>query len=339
MEAIKAACIQAAPIFLDLQATLVKTEVLVKEAASNGAKLVAFPETWLPGYPWWIWLGAPIEGVGFTARYHANSIALGSPEMARLQQIAADSAVTLVTGFSERDGGSLYMSQAVIGPQGDLLLARRKLKPTHVERAVFGEGDGSGLTVVDAPFGRLGALNCWEHIQPLVKMALYAQGEEVHVASWPSFLLYRDVIYAFGPEASNSVSTVYALEGGCFVLASTALVSQQMIDMLCDRPGKAKLLSPITGKPGGGFSMIYGPDGHPLCSPLPEDVEGILYADLDPTKIVLSKSAADPVGHYSRPDTVRLVVDKTRRRVMSVVGNDAPNAADQETPKLEDTAV
>lgn len=339
MEAIKAACVQAAPIFLDLQATLDKTEALVKEAAGNGAKLVAFPETWLPGYPWWIWLGAPIEGVGFTPRYHANSIALGSPEMARLQQIAADSAVTLVTGFSERDGGSLYMSQAVIGPQGDLLLARRKLKPTHVERAVFGEGDGSGLTVVDAPFGRLGALNCWEHIQPLVKMALYAQGEEVHVASWPSFLLYRDVIYAFGPEASNSVSTVYALEGGCFVLASTALVSQQMIDMLCDRPEKTKLLSPFTGKPGGGFSMIYGPDGHPLCSPLPEDEEGILYADLDPTKIVLSKSAADPVGHYSRPDTVRLVVDKTRRKVMSVVGEDVPSSTDQETPQRADAAV
>jgi nitrilase len=339
MDAIKAACVQAAPVFLDLQATLDKTEALVREAAGKGAKLVAFPEIWLPGYPWWIWLGAPIEGMGFVPRYHANSIALESLEMARLLQIAADSAVTLVTGFSERDGGSLYMSQAIIGPEGNLLLVRRKLKPTHVERAVFGEGDGSGLTVVDAPFGRLGALNCWEHLQPLVKMALYAQGEEVHVASWPSFCLYRDVAYAFGPEVNNGASMLYAVEGGCYVLASSALVSQQMIDMLCDRPEKAKLLSPHTGKPGGGFSMIYGPDGRPLCSPLPEDQEGILYADLDSAHIAIAKSAADPVGHYSRPDVVRLVVDKTRRKVMSVVGKDASSAAEQEIPQLQDAAL
>ena len=339
MDAVKVACVQAAPVFLDLQATLDKTASLVREAAGNGAKLVAFPETWLPGYPWWIWLGAPIEGMKFLPQYHANSIALGSPEMARLQEIAADSAVTLVTGFSERDGGSRYMSQAIIGPEGDLLLVRRKLKPTYVERSVFGEGDGSGLTVVSAPFGRVGALNCWEHIQPLVKMALYAQGEEIHVASWPSFSLYRDVAYSFGPEVSNGVSMIYALEGGCFVLASTALISQQMLDVLCDRPEKIKLLSPLTGRPGGGFSMIYGPDGHTLCSPLPEDEEGILYADLDPTKIVISKSAADPVGHYSRPDAVRLVVDKTRRKVMRVVGEDVPSVAEQEIRPLEDVVL
>lgn len=106
-----AACIQAAPRFLDLQGTLEKTEALVKEAADNGAALVAFPEIWLPGYPWWVWLGAPIEGMGFVPRFHANSVTLGSPEMARLQGIAAQSAVTLGVGFSERDFGSLYMAQ------------------------------------------------------------------------------------------------------------------------------------------------------------------------------------------------------------------------------------
>jgi nitrilase len=339
MEAIKAACVQAAPVFLDLKATLDKTEALVTEAASNGAHLVAFPETWLPGYPWWIWLGAPVEGIGFLPRYHANSIALGSPEMARLQEIAADSAVTLVAGFSERDGGSRYMAQAIIGPEGDLLLARRKLKPTHVERSIFGEGDGSDLAVVDAPFGRLGALNCWEHIQPLVKMALYAQREEVHVASWPSFCLYRDVAYAFGPEVNSGASMLYAVEGGCYVLASSALVSQQMIDLLCDRPEKVKLLSPLTGKPGGGFSMIYGPDGRPMCSPLPEDQEGILYADLDAAHIAIAKGAADPAGHYSRPDAVRLIVNKTRRRVMSFISEETPTALDSEIPPGDRVAI
>lgn len=128
---------------------------------------------------------------------------------------------------------------------------------------------------------------------------------------------------------------LYAVEGGCFVLAPSAVVSQEMFEVLCDRPEKARLLNPRTGKPGGGASMIYGPDGRQLCQPLPEDQEGILYADLDPSQIVIAKSAADPVGHYSRPDAVRLVLDKTKRKVMSVVGEEPPDAFDERILPLE----
>lgn len=319
MKAIKAAAVQAAPVFMNLAASIDKAEALIAEAAGKGAKLVAFPETWLPGYPWWIWLGAPAEGIGFIPRYHESSLAVRSPEMRRLQAIARQHAITLVMGFSEREGGSRYMAQAIIGEAGEILLLRRKLKPTHVERTVFGEGDGSDLVVVDAAFGRLGALNCWEHVQPLVKMAMYAQHEEVHVAGWPSFCMYRDLAYALGPEANNAVSQVYALEGSSYVLAPCAIVSQEMFDMLADTPQKAYLLNPRTSKPGGGFTMIYGPDGKPLCAPLVEDQEGILYADLDPAMIAIAKAAADPAGHYSRPDAVRLVVNRERRRVMSEI--------------------
>lgn len=328
---IKAAVVQAAPVFLDLDASLDKAEMYVIEAANNGADLVAFPETWLPGFPYFIWLGAPAESLAYIPRYHANSMEVESQEMRRLQSIAAKAKVTVVMGFSERDAGSRYMAQVIISENGEILLTRRKLKPTHVERTIFGEGDGSDLRVVDASFGRLGALNCWEHVQPLMKMAMYAQHEEVHVAGWPALCVGRDVAYALGPEVNNAASQVYAVEGGCFVLAPAAVVSQEMIDMMCDTPAKAHVLNPRGSKPGGGFSMIYGPDGRPLCDPLPEDVEGILYAELDPTDIILAKAAADPAGHYARADAVRLVINRRRRVVMEEVNLDehTPTGSDE----------
>jgi len=316
MKPIKAAAVQAAPVFMNLDASLDKADALIDEAARSGAALVAFPETWLPGFPWFIYLGTPAEALGFFPRYHENSLAVDSPQMRRLQAIVKRAGVTVVMGFSERAAGSRYMAQAIIDPDGRLLLTRRKLKPTHIERTVFGEGDGSDLVVVDAPFGRLGALNCWEHVQPLMKMAMYAQHEEVHVAAWPSLSIYRDIAYALGPEVNNAASMIYAVEGGCFVLAPCAVISQEMFDLLCDTPQKAHLLNPRTDGPGGGFTVIYGPDGRALSETLREDEEGILYADLDPTSITLAKATADPAGHYARADAVRLIVNRNRRRVM-----------------------
>jgi nitrilase len=123
--------------------------------------------------------------------------------------------------------------------------------------------------------------------------------------------------YALGPEVNNAASLIYAVEGGCFVLAPCAVISQEMFDLLCDTPHKAHLLNPRTSKPGGGFSVIYGPDGRALCEILAEDQEGILYADLDPTLITLAKATADPVGHYGRGDAVQLVVNRRKRRVVT----------------------
>jgi len=326
MKPIKAAAVQAAPVFMDLEASIDKAAVLIEEAAGAGAQLVAFPETWLPGFPWFIYLGTPAQALAFFPRYHDNSLAVDSPQMRRLQAIVKRAGVTLVMGFSERAMGSRYMAQAIIDPRGELLLARRKLKPTHIERTVFGEGDGSDLVVVDAPFGRLGALNCWEHVQPLMKMAMYAQHEEVHVAFWPSLSIYRDIAYALGPEVNNAASLIYAVEGGCFVLAPCAVISQEMFDLLCDTPEKAHLLNPRTDKPGGGFTVIYGPDGRSLCNVLAEDEEGILYADLDPAAITLAKATADPAGHYARADAVRLVINRGKRRVMTEINQADPVA-------------
>ena len=310
----KAAVVQAAPVFMDLQATLAKAIKLIDEAAAAGAKLIAFPETWIPGYPWWLWLGPPAWGLQFVPRYHANSMRIDGPEMAALCKAAGRGKINVMMGFTEIDGGSLYMAQALIGDHGKLIYARRKLKPTHVERTLFGEGDGSDFQVADTSVGRVGGLCCWEHLQPLSKYAMYSMNEQVHVAAWPSFTLYRGGAYALGHQVNLAASQTYAVEGSCYVLAAVALTGNDTFEMLCDTPDKRAMRSPESVKAGGGFSMIFGPDGRPLCEHLPEDQEGILYADISLPMISVAKAAADPVGHYSRPDVTRLMLDRTRRR-------------------------
>ena len=303
----RAAAIQAAPVFLDLDASIDKAIRLIAEAAGNGAKLIAFPETWLPGYPWFIWLDSPAWGMQFIQRYHDNSLVYGSPQADRLAQAAKEHAIVVVMGHSEKQGGSLYMGQWIIGADGETIAQRRKLKPTHVERTVFGEGDGSDLAVHDTPLGRVGALCCWEHLQPLSKYAMYSQNEQVHIAAWPSFSLYDPFAHALGAEVNNAASKIYAVEGSCFVVAPCATVSKEMIDLLCDTPDKHDLLHA-----GGGFAAIYGPDGAPIGDRLAPDQEGLIYADVDLGMISVAKAAADPAGHYARPDVTRLLLNKRR---------------------------
>ncbi|MGH8287251.1 MAG: carbon-nitrogen hydrolase family protein [Steroidobacteraceae bacterium] len=303
--AFKAAVVQAAPAFLDLDGSVDKACALIAKASKAGARLIAFPESWIPGYPWWIWLGSPAWGMQFVQRYHASSFVFGSAAANRLNAAARAHDIHVVMGCSERDGGSLYISQILIDNCGQTIAKRRKLKATHVERTVFGEGDGSDLAVHDTALGRLGALCCWEHLQPLTKYAMYSMGEQIHVASWPSFSLYRGLAYALGPELNNAASQLYAAEGQCFVLAPTGVVNEQMVDLLCDTPDKRALLPT-----GGGFARAYAPDGSPLGKPLSEHEEGLLIVDIDVGVIPLAKAVADPVGHYSRPDVMRLLLNR-----------------------------
>ncbi len=302
----KAAAVQAAPVFLDLQASVDKAVGLIAEAAAAGAQLVAFPETFLPGYPWFIWLDSPAWGIQYVRRYHDNSLVYGSPEADRISKAAKEHRITVVMGLSEKHNGSLYMGQWIIDADGSSVARRRKLKPTHVERSVFGEGDGTDLGVYDTPLGRVGALCCWEHLQPLSKYAMYAQNEQVHIASWPSFSVYRGAVHALGPEVNNAASQIYAVEGQCFVIAPCATVSTDMVRLLCTDEIKRQLLLE-----GGGFARIFAPDGSLMHEPLPETEEGIVYADIDLGMISLAKSVADPSGHYARPDVTQLLLNKT----------------------------
>nr|WP_082664748.1 carbon-nitrogen hydrolase family protein [Burkholderia ambifaria] len=311
-----AAVVQAAPEFLNLDRGIDKTIALIDEAGQKGASLIAFPETWLPGYPFHVWLGSPAWalGAGFVQRYFDNSMTYDGPQAAALRDAAARNKMTVVLGLSERSGGSLYIAQWIIGPDGATIATRRKLRPTHVERTVFGDGDGSDLAVHDLDIGRVGALCCWEHIQPLTKYAMYAQHEQVHVAAWPSFSMY-EFAPALGHEVNNAVSRVYAVEGSCFVLAPCAVISEQMVDMLCDTADKRAMI-----RAGGGHAVAYGPDGESLVEKLPEATEGLLYVDIDLARISLAKAAADPVGHYARPDVLRLWFDKQPRRCVEHAG-------------------
>lgn len=327
-ETVRVAAVQAEPAWLDLAAGVEQMTRLIGEAAAGGAQLVAFGETFVPGYPWWIWLDSPAAGMAYVPRYTANSMTRDGAEMRRICQAAGEHRIHVVFGFSERAGGSLYMAQAFISDAGELISVRRKLKPTHVERSVFGEGDGSDLQVHDTALGKLGALNCWEHLQPLTKYAMYSLGEEIHVAGWPSFSVYRGAARALGPEVNTAASMIYAVEGQTFVIGPTAVIGQAAQEVFCDSEVKRQLL-----QLGGGFARIYGPEGSPLAEPLPETEEGILYADLDPALLAIAKSAADPVGHYSRPDVLRLLVNRNPSpKVVEAPPEQAPAAQ----PMVED---
>lgn len=312
----KVAAVQAAPEFLNLDKGIEKAISLIKEASENGAALIAFPEVWLPGYPWWIWLDSPAWGMQFVRRYFENALEIDSEPFKKLCKAAARYQIHVVMGYCERSHGSLYLGQATIDSSGKIIGTRRKLKPTHAERMVFGEGDGSDLVVHTTELGRVGALCCAEHVQPLSKYAMFSQYEQLHIAAWPSFSVYRGAAFQLSAEANLAATQVYAIEGQCYVVSPCATVSREMLDILIDSPAKQSLLLE-----GGGFAMIYGPDGSPLCEPLPENEEGILYAEVDLGTISLAKAAFDPVGHYSRPDVTRLLFnDKPASRVESFNG-------------------
>lgn len=300
----KAAVIQDAPVFMNLDGCVEKAIGLIEQAARQGARIVAFSEAWFPGYPWWIWLSPTAHNVRFFQQYHENSLVKGSEQFHRLAQAAKDNNIYLSFGASERDHGSLYLAQFLFSDQGELIQNRRKLKPTHMERTVYGDGDDSDFGVFDTDLGRVGQLCCWEHIKPLSKYAMFSMHEQVHIAAWPSFSTYPQA-YSLGPEANLAASQVYALEGQCYVLAPCATVSQEMYDVLVENEAQAELISV-----GGGYAQIFAPDGSPMCDRLAHDEEGILFADIDLGAIAIAKSFADPVGHYSRPDVVRLMLNR-----------------------------
>ena len=301
------AAVQASPVFLDRDATVQKAVVLIEEAAGEGAELVAFPETWIPGYPSWIYHAAEWDeprSKRVFGRLLANSIQVPSPATDALCAAAREAGVQLVVGIHERDAdfsaGTIYNSLLFVSAEGTILGVHRKLVPTHAERIVWGRGDGSTLHVFDTPLGRIGGLICWEHWMPLTRFAMHAKGEQIHVAAWPD-----------ADDVHHLASRHYAFEGRCYVVCvGSYTLAQDLPDdfELTDAMGVSDDEPLLTGGSG-----IIGPDGSWLSGPV-DGREEIVYAELDMGRIAEEQQALDAAGHYNRPDVFSLTVDERPRR-------------------------
>lgn len=304
-ETIKVAIVQASPVHLNLKASIDKAIEYIAEAARQDAKLIAFGETWLPGYPAWLdycpnaalWNHAPTKEV--FAELRRNSLVVGSEEFERLSKAAKDFSVTIVIGVNERvtkgaGQGTLYNSILTFGTNGQLLNHHRKLVPTYTERLVWGQGNADGLKAIESDGVRVGSLVCWEHWMPLTRQALHISGEQIHVAMWPNV-----------HEMLQIASRHYAFEGRTFVLAAGSLMK------VSDVPKELSVIDELQDKPEHlllrGGSAIIAPDGKYIVEPV-FDEEKILTADLDLRMIDKEMMALDVAGHYSRPDVFEFEV-------------------------------
>ncbi len=316
MSTVHAAVVQAAPVLFDREATLGKACQLIAESAAQGAELILFPEAFIPAYPRGLGFGTVVgsrldDGRRTWQRYWANAVDVPGPSTEILGEAARQAGAHLAVGVIERDPqaprGTLYCSLLYFGPDGRLLGVHRKLKPTGTERLIWGEGDGSGLIVLDTPLGKVGGLICWENYMPLARMALYGQGVEIYLA--PT---------ADARDTWQATLRHIACEGRCFVLGCNQYVTKDMYPE--DLPGVDDLANqPETLCRGG--SAVVSPLGEVLAGPL-YDTEGILYAELDMTEIVRARFDFDVTGHYARPDVLQLHVNDAPAR--SVVRGAAP---------------
>jgi nitrilase len=305
IEKLTVAAVQASPEFLDRDATVQKVVRLTKEAAGDGARLIVFPETFVPTYPEWVWRATPWDGPfeALTAKLLDQSVEVPSAATEELGRAARRAKSYVSVGVNERVGGSIYNAQLLFGPDGELLRKHRKLMPTGPERLVWGMGDGSDLDPVETPYGRVGGLICWENLMPLARTAVYAKGVDLWTApTWDN--------------DENWVANLrhIAREGRVFVIGAGMVLRGS--DIPDDAPGR-ELWGGEDDWANTGWSAIVDPDGQLLAGPLVEE-EGILTAEVDAEVARSLRYRFDAVGHYSRPDVFTLVVhDQPKRTVAS----------------------
>ncbi len=308
------AAAQIAPAWLDRAATLERVIAAVDEAAAKGARLVAFGECLVPGYPFWVERtdGARFESAvqaELWAHYVDQAVDLDAGHLDGVVEAARRGAIAVVLGVLERPaerGESVYATAVSIGPDGSIRATHRKLMPTYEERLVWATGDGHGLRTWPLNAFTVGALNCWENWMPLARASLQAQGEDLHVAIWPG-----------NPHNTADITRHMAREGRSFVLSVSGLMGAGDLDdeRLAGLPRADALKRAAGDMPWArGGSCIAGPDGEWVLEPV-LDRSGVFVAEIDPAAVRRARQSFDPAGHYSRPDVFELKVDRRRQRL------------------------
>ncbi len=294
---IRVAGIQIAPIFLDAHKTWEKLAQYIREAKSNGAELVTWGETLIPGYPIWL---ARSGGAKFNdpqqkavyGKYWQEAIKLDkSLIIDEMKALAKELELMLMGGIAEKEGGSIYCTLVTISQKGQILGRHRKLKPTYEERLVWADGDGLGLKTYPLKEFRVGGLNCWENWLPLARAALHIQEEIIHVAVWPGSL-----------QLTQDISRFIALEGRSWVISTSGLLRPTDLSHLTEKEFPMKhIMEAHSESWQNGGSMIVEPAGKIVAGPL-IDKEGIIYTDVDPMVAIQERQNLDISGHYSRFD-------------------------------------
>lgn len=291
---VRAAAVQISPDLESLAGTLRKVLNMIDEAAESGVELIVFPETFMPYYPYFSFVLPPVSQGPEHLRLYQEAVVVPSATTEAIGYKAKERQMVVVVGVNERDNGSLYNTQLVFDKTGELILKRRKITPTYHERMIWGQGDASGLKVVDSAVGRIGALACWEHYNPLARYSLMAQHEQIHCAQFPGSLVGP----IFGEQMDVTIRH-HALESGCFVINSTGWLTEAQIQSITPDPAMQKALR------NGCNTAIISPEGKHLVPPMTEG-EGFIYADLDFRLIDKRKRMMDSVGHYARPELLSL---------------------------------
>ena len=319
MKRYKVAAVQAAPVFLNLDATVEKACGIIREAAENGAEVIAFPEAFFPGYPYWIWLGDPGWGFPFYKRYYENSVTVPGPAVSRLAEAARRNNVYVCASVTEKEGASLYLTQLWFDRRGNLMGKHRKLRPTLVERTIWADGDGSMLPVFETELGRLGGLQCWEHLMSANPLIMSAQNEQVHVAAYPAFAWDEKNINHF--NCCITSCRYYAMTTGTFVLLASEVLSQEAIDEMCGDDEYRRTIY----KPGfGAGARIIHPAGYEIGNVVPPHEEGIAYAEIDLDEIIEIKYKIDTAGHYSKGNVVQVSLNRNPQPAVRFTG-EAPD--------------